>query len=249
LNVAEQYLLDADVLSYRNGPLPMSPPAWPSWLCGKAIAICGRNDDVHTGLVCKDNGTTVALGMRLARQKLKLLADEVEDNPGLIDVYRYVGYARWTGVHPHQAPPGITAETRRAIVNEVRRFALHDQYGWFNVLLTSGAFVPGLRWLTQPHFLEVDELRRPPHCSQAVSYAFRKHQVPLLKNRSDRQVLPGDLVTSPLLLYLFTLAPPATFPMPASWYFEKARQSEPQILPFPQSVPDWNVPGVAEPHS
>ncbi len=244
LNVAEPHLRDADVLSYRNGPAPASPWAWPAWLCGTAIAMGGRNDDVHTGLVCRDNGHVVALGMRLARQKLKLLSDEVAAHPGLIDVYRYVGYARWSGVPPHAAPPGISDLRRRAIVNEVRRFALHDAYGWCSVLLTSGSFVPGLRWLT-PHFPAVDDLRRPPHCSQAVSYAFRKHDAPLLKNRPDRQVLPGDLVTSPLLLYLFTLASADVQAKPIEHYYDVARRTSPVILQYPSVLTaPWRVPGM-----
>lgn len=237
LNVAGTHLLDADILSYRNGPASWWPHTWPNWLCGKGIAVAGRGDECHTGLVCKDNGHVVALGMRLARQKLKLLSDEVDDNPGLIDVYRYVGYARWTGVMPYLAP-GLHYETRRAIVNEVRRFALHDEYGWWTVARTSAYFVPGLRWFAQPHYDEVEQMVRPPHCSQSISFAFRKHEVPLLKRRADRQVLPGDLVTSPLLLYMYTLLPAAaeSEKRPMEFYYDRMlrerNRRRPQILSF-----------------
>lgn len=201
LNLVAEHLLDADILSYRTAGFWRDP-------IGKGIAVAGRGEECHTGMFCRDNGHLVALGMRLAAQKLKLLEDEVADNHGRIDVYRYTGYTRWTGRLPYQCQ-GLDRSTRQQVVSEVRRFALHDEYGWLNVLVSSSYFIPGLRWLVAPHFPDVDAMKLAPFCSQAVSFAFRKMGLPLLRNRADRQILPGDVVTSPLLLYVCTLDPPA----------------------------------------
>jgi hypothetical protein len=112
---------------------------------------------------------------------------------------------------------------------------------------------PAVRWLSGP-LLAALSLALPGGAAMAQTgatpQAIEQVVIKLLKNRPDRQVLPGDLVTSPLLLYLFTLAPPAEFPLTVDWYYEKARQREPRILPFPQQeVSSWHVPGTAEPKS
>jgi hypothetical protein len=215
VNAAMPLLLDGDILSYRAGRCLADP-------LGRAIAVAGRGRECHTGIYAADNGHGVAIGMRFARQKLKLLVDEVIDNPGDIDVYRFTGYSRYTGPYPLHAPPYLKKAERRAIVNTVRGFALHDQYGWLSVLKTSVYFVPGLRWFAQPHYPAVDSYQRPPHCSQAVHYAYRKHGHPLLLNRSDRTILPADIVTSPLLTKLCTLENPVSAPRPIEHYYADA---------------------------
>lgn len=213
LNVAQEHLLVSDVLSYRMASFAQDPLGWPA---SKAIAIAGRNPDVHSGMVDRLNGDFVALGMRLARQKLKLLSDEVQKHPGRIDVYRITGYTM-----PSPAAPWLTAlpaAVRQQIVVEMRRYALKDRYGWWNVLRSGLYFLPFARWAV-PHHDEIDTDNARPHCSQAVSHAVRKTlDMPLLNNRADRQILPGDLVTSPLLSYLFTLEPPAEHPRPIDDY-------------------------------
>lgn len=203
-NVAVKHLLSADLLSYRMPSFRADPIGWP---LSKSIAICGRGEEIHTGMVDVDeNHDAVALGMRLGKQKLKLLNDEVKANPGLIDVYRYVGYTQWSGGQPCDQQ-GLSHGKRREIVRDMRRFALHDHYGWRGIISIGCYFVPGVRWFADPHPAECEDLQRVPFCSEAVAHVFRKHVRPLLQNRNDVQICPGDIVTSPFLLYLFTLEP------------------------------------------
>lgn len=211
-NVMAPHLLNADVLDYQNPPFPLSKPyKVPSWLCSKAIAVSGRSNSIHTGMVDKTGREPVALGMRLGSQDLRLLEDEAIDHPGLIDVWRYTGRLCWKGSCDLHAPPDLNIEIRKSMVECMQRFALRGQYGALNVLRTSAYFVVGLRWFARPSDSDVDSLKRPPFCSQAVFDVFLKHQVRLLNNRTARQVLPGDLVTSPLLTYIGTLAKPDPF--------------------------------------
>lgn len=222
LNVAAAHLLIGDVLSYRNGPFPANPLRWPGWLLGKAIAVGGRTDDVHTGMVDRNTDRELlALGMRLGRQKLKFLADEVAANPGLIDVYRIVGRDRQRYTLPHESQ-GLPEMIRRQICNQMRHFALSDHYGTLGVLRSSVYFVPGLRWAA-PHYGELvddDERDARPYCSQAISHAIRKFAgFPLLNDRPDRHMLPSDVASSPLLLKLFTLVPAVADPLPIEHYY------------------------------
>lgn len=217
LNVAQQHLLASDILSYRLAPFAEDPLGW---FVSKPIAIAGRNPDVHTGMLDRQNGDWIALGMRLARQKLKLLADEVARHPGRIDVYRISGYTRPDPTAPWTC--GLPAGHRAQIVGEMRRYALRDRYGVTNVIRSGLYFLPVARWAV-PHHDEIEDDNARPFCSQAVSHSVRKMiDLPLLNNRPDRLVLPGDIVTSPLLVYLFTLAEPTNFRHPIEAYFEMA---------------------------
>lgn len=222
-NVAANHLEISDVLSYRQA-WSTNPLLWPGLLCGRMIQVAGRGEEVHTGMADKDtSGEWLALGMRLGRQKLKFLEDEVASNPGLIDVWRYVGFGVWRGNLPCHAS-SLRWDVRRAICDEMRRFALSDHYGSLAVLRSSVYFLPFLRWVAPTHDeINSDQANARPYCSQAVSHSIRKHaRRPLLNKRPDRHMLPGDVVTSPLLLYLFTLASPDDTPAPIEHYYERA---------------------------
>jgi hypothetical protein len=178
------------------------------------IAVAGRSNDVHTAMVDRNtDGRLLALGMRLNSQKLLYLENEVAANPGLIDVYRYVGRSSWSGKYPYHCP-SMPIGIRRAMCDTMRAFALNDQYGWLDVLRASVYFLPFFRWVA-PHNIDPDN-RRPgrPFCTQAVSFAIRKAHRPLLNSRPDRLMLPGDAVESPSLVYLFTLVPADETPAP-----------------------------------
>jgi hypothetical protein len=213
LNVAADHLATADVLSYRMAPFTADPLAW---LPSKMIAIGGRNPDVHTALLDRLGERWIALGMRLARQKLKPLVDEVRANPGRIDVYRMT---RFGGQFERLPEPGLQFETRAAICDEMRSLALADRYGAWNVVRSSLWFLPFTRWLVAD-LREDDWNDVRPYCSQAVSHVYRRHAAALLNNRPDRLMLPGDVVTTPLLTKLFTLDVPTNFPRPIGDYLE-----------------------------
>ncbi len=226
-NVAASHLQSADVLSYRLSPIQWNPLTWLGWALCKMIAIAGRSDDVHTAAVdFNTDQRLIALGMRLGSQKLLFLEDEVGDNPGLIDVYRYVhGHTGDTGaLRPYEAR-SLPLKVRRAICDTMRYFALKNRYGWLAVLRSSLYFVVGLRLLA-PHFkeLDADSTDKParPFCSQAVSHAIRKWAAPLLNNRPDRMMLPGDVITSTRIVYLLTLVPADETPGDLDHYYERA---------------------------
>jgi len=208
----------ADVLSYWMTPGFLASLRDP---LSKGIAVAGRGDEYHTGMFAREGADLVALGMRLGTSKLRLLDDEVARTPGRIDVYRYFGRTQITGGDAVNNWV-LGATVRGKLVDEMRRLALHDRYGWREVLASSGYFVPFVRWLVRPHSDQIADLSRAPFCSMAVSFVFRKWARALLNKRTDGQMLPGDIVTSPYLSYLFTLTTPVNTPQPIGFYFERA---------------------------
>lgn len=198
-NVARPKILDADLLSYRAAPWSIS---------AQLIAIAGRGPDSHSACAAWDDGRLQSFGMRLWGPKQTTLSDDVRRHPGRIDVYRLA---------PRVTTPGVTLEImgernlyrlqRRAIVNTMRDFTLAGRYGWRNVLRSSLAFIPFARVFSRPSRDDQATRDRAPYCSQAYAHAVRLHFADLIHNRPDFDVLPAELTTSPLLHYLFTLAP------------------------------------------
>ena len=220
LNVAYDHLHIADVLSYRMAPFLDDPLGW---LPSKLISVGSRNAHVHTSFLDRcarhhDEKNWEVLGMRLGRQKLKRLADEVRANPGRIDVYRMI---RFDDEFEQLPDPALDFRTRCDMAYEMRQFALADRYGTAAVARSTFYFLPFTRFLCTD-LSENDEDDVRPFCSQAVSHLFRKHATPLLRNRPDRLMLPGDIVSSPLVKPLFTLDEPTNFPKPIEHYFDAA---------------------------
>lgn len=226
LNVIAPHLRDADVLSYRLPPAGNNPLLWPSWISSKSIAVAGRGDEIHTGMVKRSSRNMVlAMGMRLSNNNIKLIDDEVDAYPGLIDVYRYnvQDFIRSEGaMAPCLAPGALDDSTRRNIAYEQELFCAHGRYGFWSLVRTSGFFIPGIRWFTRPHYREIADHKRPPFCSQSVSFAFRKNHRPLLKRLSDWEMLPADIPRSPMLMYLCTLVPEVSNPSPVESYYDEA---------------------------
>lgn len=216
-NVARPHLQDADCLSYHS-------PRWRD-LSARLITIA-RPGAFHTGCVAKIGGRTVALGMRLAAQKILPLSAEVQRFPGRIDVYRLATFIDETTIDADAAQiiRGRACYTshRQAIAGEMLDLALADHYGWSNVARSSLFYLPLARFFARPSCSDIDERRRPPFCSQAYAYAVRKNFADLVRECPDFDCLPGDIIRSPLLTYLFTLDRPTLDARPIETYLEAA---------------------------
>lgn len=95
---------------------------------------------------------------------------------------------------------------RKRAVYEMRAFCRPGEYGKMHLCLTALTRLPFIRFLfPQPSDDEIADRRRPPYCSEAVSYALRMGFTDVVRNTPDHYTSPGALARSPLLHYMFTL--------------------------------------------
>lgn len=213
LNVAAPVLATADVLLYDSAGWLRDP-------LGMLIAVAGRSRKCHSATLIKDRGHLVVCGHRWRAQHMQALESEVARHPNRITVFRFGTlsdqefYARepW-------AMQSFNTWRRYALADEARRLALYEGYPLWDLLLASRLFALGTRLFAAPSSEEIENLERAPFCSWATSYLFRKQGADLLHEIADHEMLPGDIEKSPLLLKLFTLAPPTDKPLPIEEYF------------------------------
>jgi len=139
------------------------------------------------------------------------LSSHVEKWPGIIDVYRVSDVHRtfrWDAERKRQVGASYVLDRKWAVV-AMRDFCRPGEYGKMHLLYTALMHLPGFRFFFQPPTDdELDDRKRPPYCSEAVSYAIRRAFTDLVKNMPDHFTSPGDLARSPLLHYMFTLVGP-----------------------------------------
>lgn len=135
---------------------------------------------------------------------------QVENNPGLIDVYRPVPYfASWE----FDAAKNMCNLSRRKyngkLVTRTMRQMTGLPYGWKRIIWMAKRNLSLVSLFYSSDDLVDDTLKDIiyPVCSTAIAYSFSKNGYDLIPNRSDEFTQPSDIANSSRLSYLFTLTP------------------------------------------
>ncbi len=178
-------------------------------LAAKGIKVMTKSPYSHAGTivirhnipVCHEineimGGRTVPLERLAARHSQK------------VDIYRPSPTHTTVAVDPVSGDMNISEWKldRQKIIRIMKSLARRGQYGWYNLVAYAATHLPFVKWLVEYSMDDEALSKRAPHCSQAVSYAFRLGFTDLVLNTPDNLTSPGDLGRSPLLNYMFTLS-------------------------------------------
>jgi len=235
-DVARPYIETGDMLAYRASWL--NPFSW-------AIATAGRSDICHIAAAgWLRNGQYGKFVPKLhlwvaekvlAGGRLSLLSGQVDRWPRRIDVYRPASSA-WIVRGPagemgnpsddgwELARPDRRVYCSGSMIFDYVRSKADLTYNWQGVLAAAPNYLIGLRWFFRPSQDDEAEGRETEFCSECYAAAARQGFCDLVHNLADDQVLPGDLVRSPLMFYQFTLDRPtgSRNPPPLVEYLEAA---------------------------
>ena len=175
-------ILDSDLLLFRSRGL---------------ISVFGRSIYSHAGKAAWWNGRLFLLEVReFYGGRAVLLESCVKKYSGRIDVFRANPDNRWPSY-------------RRDKAVEIMQCYAGCDYGYKNVLSAAFSHLPGIRFFTRPcqkDVPEIEELSRPPFCSQACAIADRVGGgIDPVPHLADRFTEPGDLARSVFYKYIFTL--------------------------------------------
>ncbi len=193
---AKKLIRAGDLLLWRGSR--RSPLDW-------AVMAAGRSPYVHAGMA-EEGQWTVGSGqwgvlemqwgvlemLQFHGGRFSSLEAQVRHWPGRWDLYH---------TNPADQRPEFA---RRTAVYEMRR-VVGARYGWFNVLRTGLRHLPVVRLLVPPLTDDAVRSGRPPFCSEAVAYAYRRGGVDPVPNLADRVTEPGDLARSPFFVYVCTM--------------------------------------------
>jgi len=204
---ARGYIMDADVLLYSGRSL-----------LSKCIKSLGRTRYSHAAMAGWSNGVTEGEYSRLFVYEMLItggagtsLSAHAEKWPGTIDVYRVADiHSTFEWDPTRQVQAGIPhVLDRRKAVSLMKDFCRPGEYGWWHLWKASLLHFPILRFFSKmPADDELEDRSRPPHCSEAISYALRNSFTDVVRNTPDHYTEPGELSRSPLLHYMFTLVEP-----------------------------------------
>lgn len=193
-NTAKLQIRDADLLLFRGHST-----------FSRLISIAGHNSHTHAAtaawwgpeLFCLE---TVAFHGGRA----ETLQSQVEQNPGLIDVYR---------PNAQNAP-----DYDPAAVVEYMKQVTGRPYGWYTIYRVSLLSLPGIRWLVPPDTDIAQRDTHMPDCSQARVEADAAGGGFPVMELAPWLVSPGQLAQSPFYEYKFTLRPEVV----GSWFTKVA---------------------------
>ncbi len=138
------------------------------------------------------------------------LDNYVNDNPGLIDVFRPV--PEYT-IMKYCCKQRIPVETKikydgKKLADEFRLLT-GLPYGWGRIFWLAQFHLLGFRLFNWKAGLEDVDSKKEfyPVCSTIVAYLFAKHYTRFLHFRSSDRTEPSDIARSPILNYMFTLVP------------------------------------------
>lgn len=136
------------------------------------------------------------------------LEQVVEQNSGLIDVYRPASSIMKVEYNP---TTGKIQERKitwdgKAVTNMMRRMT-GLPYGWRRIFWIGQHKLPVMRWFYSIDSVVDDTTQEIiyPVCSTAVAHSASSIKYDLLHNRADKATEPSDISRSPLLHYIFTL--------------------------------------------
>jgi hypothetical protein len=178
---ARREIHDADLLLFRRRSR-----------LTRLIAVAGRSEYVHAAMAGWWKDRLMCVEMTTGGGRAQLLSNIVEQWPGTIDVYQANAIGRrFSRQRALRAMIGITGK----------------RYGWLNLFRAALLHMPAFRFLVSPDTNDLEQLKGPPFCSQAVAMADREAGVDPVPNLADRLTEPGDLSRSPFYVYRFTLVP------------------------------------------
>jgi hypothetical protein len=202
---ARRHLREGDVLLFRGGGL-----------VSHLIKRAGEGNYSHVAVASahKDNGHSFweCVEFREWRGGRTVnLERYVQDNPGLIDVYRACDHVTniWYNEDSDSVENKIVPYNGKAVTNMMRRMT-GLPYGWKRIYYIATRKMPFLRWFYSIDSIVQDDPQEEaiyPVCSTAMAHAYNKMGYDLLHNRSDAATEPSDVSRSPLLHYIFTLTP------------------------------------------
>ena len=184
--VRREQLWDGDVLLFRG-------TGWIAWL----IQLVGRTPYSHAAMVGW-NGAPWCLETReLKGGRAVYLVNEVEANPGRIDVFRPV--PEWG--HDRDMSPAV----------KYMRKATGRTYGYQSLKRASLRHLPIVRWFVKPETDDLAIAKGPAFCSQLVDQALRQviyrgKPIDPCPNHAGRITEPGDLARSADLEFQYTLS-------------------------------------------
>jgi hypothetical protein len=188
--VGEKVLKDVDLLQFRS-----PTPKWRHPIAGY-INIVGRSPYSHSAMFTwngpnRDEPTTLEV-REWHGGRVKSLEWQVEQNDGMIDVYRPCTVL--------QMPNGTLARLQpdRA-VEEMKKFAKRGEYGYRGILAAFMRHAPLSRFFMPTEVDDSLDKGWPPFCSQAYATALRLSFTDLMPNAPDYLVYPGDLTRNPLI--------------------------------------------------
>lgn len=205
-NEAQKYINEGDVLLFRGGGILSS-----------IIEAIGEGYYSHVGMtswVYDEYGKKQYLECIEFREwigsRAISLYNYVNDNPGIIDVFRPI---------PKYTEYSFCCKQRNPIINEVVydgkkltnefRGLTGLPYGWNRILWLAQFHLLGFRLFNWKAGLEDKDSKHEyyPVCSTIVAHLFSKHYTKLLRFRSSSRTEPSDIARSPILNYMFTLVP------------------------------------------
>lgn len=130
----------------------------------------------------------------------------VQQNPGLIDVYRPVSSRKIVYIRSGRVEEREIKFCGYTVTNTMRQMT-GLPYGWRRIRWIAQRKLPVLRMLYDIEDTINDTGLEPiyPVCSTAVAYSFSQAEYDLTHHRSDEYMEPSDIARSALLHYVFTL--------------------------------------------
>jgi len=207
-NEAREHILDGDVLLFR-GRMPV---------VAKAIRVFTNSQYAHVGMAGWSNGghddplsDLMIYEMLPGGGRGVKLSERVISCPNDIDVYRVADHFPTYTWNPDtgKVESEMNVFDRRKAMSAMRDFCAPNNYGMLHLLWVAFCHLPIIRFFCRPP--SDDELvskKKAPICSEATSFSLRHAFTDVVRNTADFVTTPGDLGKSPLLHYMFTLAPP-----------------------------------------
>lgn len=199
-NVARPLIKDADLLQFSGA----------FSIASRGIKVAGRSRYSHSAMAGWDDKHLMCFEVReWVGGRITNLSAQVRKHPNRISVYRPSRTLHTFTFDPKTGKVRTTLNdlNERGAVNTMRDFANPDEYGWLSVFASGLLHLPFVRWFTPISTEDLAESNRPPYCSGAVAYSYRKNFTDVVRETPDARTLPGDLTRSPLFTYLFTLGP------------------------------------------
>lgn len=221
---AAPLIQDSDKLLFRS-----------SGIIAKTIRVFTQGEHSHAATASWSKDILECVEVReFTGGRITPLALQVEKFPGQIDVFRTnaIGLPEWSSLEWNTAlslinglrdsqkgykklaeivkQSGKGKYNRYGADHFMRAFAGSD-YGYTSIVVSSLSRIPGARFFFTPNFDDDFVGVHLPYCSAAVAIADRMGGgFDQVKNLSDLETTPADLVRSPFNEYLFTLIPDVT---------------------------------------
>lgn len=195
---ARNIIREGDVLLFRG-------QSWASYF----ISVAGEGVHTHVGVASWHDDLLECVEFKEWRGGRAVnLQRQVNENPGLIDVFRPVDTFASFDFRDGQVHSIKKKFDAKCVTDNMRKLT-GLPYGWKRIWWIFRHKAIGLRlWRDNGQLVDdtVKELIYPV-CSTSLAWAFSSCGFDLVKQRSDQWTEPADIARSARLSYLFTLNP------------------------------------------